>query len=204
MPAQVRHEPVQAVVPVVVAGDGEDRAVEVAVGAEELRAVVAQLARRVDHVAADDREVDAVGLGEQRRHDGVLAVVALARVAEQQERDRRRRRRADDEVRVVARARPARSRAIAHPGDAGAVDRVVEVLGEHVVARRPQRLRAAARSSAWRRPGTSAFHAPGPPQSCQPAPADDSREEGCRDSTVNVAPGGLQGTGELLASHLEP
>ena len=38
--------------------------------------------------------------------------------------------------------------------------------------------------------GTSAFHAPGPPQSCQPAPADDSREEGCESSTVNVAPAG--------------
>jgi hypothetical protein len=116
----------------VVAGHGVDRALEVAVGAEELRPVVGELARGVDHVAADDAEVRVRGLREQPRDDGVLAVVALAGVAQQQEGERAVAA-ADHEVRVG----PGGLRALTRqpdPLDPGAIDRVVEVLGEDVVA----------------------------------------------------------------------
>jgi hypothetical protein len=58
----------------VVAGDRIDRAGELLVGRVELGGVVGRLARRIDHVAADDGEVGALARGEQSRHDGHLGV----------------------------------------------------------------------------------------------------------------------------------
>ncbi len=135
--AEVMHEAVPPVVPVVVAGNREYRGFQPVVGLVEALSVVAHLAARVDDVAADDREQRPFALRAERSGDGVLAVVAFAGVAEQEEGRVVAVAATRDELHVVTVGGSPCARRL-HPCRAGAVDRVVEDLGDDVVARRPQ------------------------------------------------------------------
>ena len=137
------------------------------------------LAGRVDDVAADDGEVDAVGLGQQRRHDRVLRGVALAGVAGDEQRDRVRVRGAQAEDEVGGRAAPGRALAgQLDPPRAHRVDGVAEVPGDDVVARAPEGRRPQPRERLASPPARPRFQRPGPAHASQPAPAAETRDEG--------------------------
>jgi len=118
-------------------------------------------------VGADDGEVDAAGAGEQVGHHRVLGVVALPRIAEQDEGGAVGRADAEHEVAVLRRGERPLPRH-ADPRRAGLVGRVVQPAGDDVVAGAPQDRRADPRQrarvgghvrrQATRTPGGRGFH----------------------------------------------
>ncbi len=134
--AEDAHEGAEVLVPVVVAGYRVDRGAVVLVRAEELRAVVVRAAHRVDHVTGHDREAGVLTRLQKAGHDGVLGVVALARVADDHEGEAVRVVTADHLVGGLARGRPLR-----HPPAAGAARGVAEPGRHDAVAGGPQRPR---------------------------------------------------------------
>jgi hypothetical protein len=137
----------------VVPGKGVDRAVIVPVREVEAVDVGVHVARRVDHVAADQHEVGAASGREQRLDDGVLRCVHLARVADQEERERARlallvarpvEARLEDEIvaRLAGRALPG------DPACSALVHDVAQALRDQVVDRCEQRGQAKPREVA--------------------------------------------------------
>jgi hypothetical protein len=142
------HEAFQRVVPVVIAGNGVDRSVEPLERQPEIRLIVDHRPRRVDDVRRDDHEAH-VGPGtgpEDLIAQDVLGGVALARIADHQEREvsgnarwvdgerarrRRSRRRRHDRP---GHGRPPGVGAILGPG---VVDRGGPVLGVEVPVHAP-------------------------------------------------------------------
>ena len=134
--AEDAHEAAEVLVPVVVAGYRVDRRLVVLVRPEELGVVVVGAADRVDHVAGEHGEAGVLTGLQKAGHDGVLGVVALAGVADDQE---------GEPVRVVAPdhlvGRCAGGGPLCHPAAAGPAGGVPEPGGQHAVAGLPQRLR---------------------------------------------------------------
>jgi hypothetical protein len=128
----------QAVVPVVIAGNGENRPLQVAVGPEEVVVVVERVPGGIDDVADDVGEADALLERREGSQQVVLRVVPLAGVAEDEERDL-----------VVALEAPNRLPDVGtlaplgfDPALAFLVRRVTEPARDLVVPRVPQRPRS--------------------------------------------------------------
>lgn len=131
-PAEVEHETVQLVVPVVVAGNRVYRPCEVAIGSVELLLVLVDVAGGVDHVAGQDHEPGVLPHRTQRGHGRPLRGVPLAGVPHDEERDIAAAGPVDGEARAAATER------CRDPGTAEVVDGVPELLGDRVVARLPE------------------------------------------------------------------
>jgi hypothetical protein len=131
----VVHEADQAIVPVVVAGQGVDGVRVVLVGLVELGLVVLRVSRWVDDVAAEDHEIGVPPTREQRLHHRVLRGVTLPGVPDNEEGDLL-------EVCVLVEDKipgelPGLSLHL-HPATALVVDRVPEDASQDLVAGLPE------------------------------------------------------------------